>query len=220
MLQRLLNKILGFVFPKLCLGCGESGDYLCPACLAVLPRPAAETAADVIAAFDYNDARVKKAIWLLKYRGVREVAAVLAQAVFDRAAELIAELNGFAPGRIEPWLVVPIPLAPRRRRNRGFNQARELAVRFCALEPRGFVLAENLLIKNRETPSQVAIKDRGKRLSNLRGAFAVARPELVARKNILLLDDVITTGGTMKEAKKVLREAGAGQIIAAAVAHG
>ena len=219
-LQHLLNKILEFIFPKLCLGCGESGSYLCADCLAALPQPREETGEDIIAAFDYNDARVKKAIWLLKYRGVRDIAAVLAQAVFDRVSELIAEINAFSPGRIEPWLVLPIPLAPRRRRGRGFNQATELAIKFCALEPQSFVLNERLLVKVRETPSQVTIKDRGKRLINLKGAFAVAQPELVARKNILLIDDVITTGGTVNEARKILKKAGAKRVIAAAAAHG
>ncbi len=219
-LQYLFNKILELIFPKLCIGCGGSGSYLCADCLAVLPRPKEETAEDIVAAFDYNDARVKKAVWLLKYRGVKDMAAVLARAVFDRASELLAEINAFSPGRIEPWLVVPIPLAPRRHRERGFNQAAELATKFCALDPPSFVLTANLLIKIMETPSQVTIKNKKKRLANLKDAFAVSRPELAARKNILLLDDVITTGGTVDEARKVLKKAGARRVVAAAVAHG
>lgn len=220
MLQRLVNQILNLLLPAVCLACGRDGTYLCFECLGDLPRPDVEADETIIAAFDYSDQRVKKTVWLLKYRGVSSLAPVLARAIFDRASESLAEISAFFPSGSEPWLVIPIPLARGRRRRRGFNQAEELAKHFCVLSPADFVLEKQLLSKVRETRSQVEIKDRRRRLMNLRGAFALAAPECVRGRKILLVDDVITTGGTINEARKILQAAGARVVVAAAVAHG
>lgn len=78
----------------------------------------------------------------------------------------------------------------------------------------------NVLYKTQDTPSQVSIKDREKRLNNIKGSFAVKNPELIKDRNIILIDDVSTTGATVTEAKKVLREAGAKKVIGVVVARG
>lgn len=108
------------------------------------------------------------------------------------------------------WWVVPVPLHPRRERTRGFNQADELARAFIATAPSGIHLTYRRLLRRiRETPQQASL-DREERLINLQSVFVLdpRRLEpLPPGTNILLIDDVITTGTTVSECAAILREA-------------
>lgn len=112
--------------------------------------------------------------------------------------------------------LVPVPLHPRRKRERGFNQAAELA-RLAAAR-RGLVV-EELLRRTRYTSTQTR-HDRRDRIENLRGAFAVARGARVTGRHLVLIDDVFTTGATVDECALVLRRAGAASVRVATVARG
>ena len=82
-----------------------------------------------------------------------------------------------------------------------------------------FIFAPDILLKTKDTESQVNIKNRKLRMKNLDGVFAVSGAERIKGRDVILLDDVITTGSTIKEAAKTLKEAGAKKIIALAFAH-
>ena len=113
-----------------------------------------------------------------------------------------------------PELVIPVPLGVARYRERGFNQARELAMPVC--EALDLKLSSQLLARRRETQEQAAL-DRKERLTNTQHAFALTAP-LTAR-HIAIVDDVVTTGSTTNEISKVLRAAGAEWIEVWAVAR-
>jgi ComF family protein len=113
--------------------------------------------------------------------------------------------------------IVPVPLHPRKKREREFNQAEYLA----SAMSRAFrvpVMAGNLR-RVRDTPTQTAL-DAEERSANLRNAFRLRSPARIAGKRIVLVDDVFTTGATMDSCAKVLTAAGGGHIIALAVARG
>jgi ComF family protein len=137
----------------------------------------------------------------LKYRGRRRVAARLAELLLaaPRATAV------FGAGSV----LVPVPLHPRRRRERGFNQAellaRELAVRV------GLVLSAAALVRRKDTPPQTGLSAAARR-SNVEGAFAVRRRAQVAGRAVVLVDDVLTTGATARACVRVLREAGASEV--------
>jgi len=78
----------------------------------------------------------------------------------------------------------------------------------------------NVLYKIKETISQVEIKDRNKRLKNIQGVFAVKNSEIIRNKVIILVDDITTTGATLNEAGRVLKQAGGKKIIGLTVAKG
>lgn len=217
-----LSTLLDLIFPRRCLGCGRSGHYLCSSCLAVLPPAETSEPAGAEALFDYGDPRVKRAVWLLKYRGGRQIARDLARPLYERWLEREAERRTLHPERTDKWLVVPVPAARSRERQRGFNQARELARELAALDPTNLELDDKTLIKIKNTASQVTIKNRATRLNNLRGAFAVSAENKarLAGRRVLIIDDVITTGATVSEARRALGTAGAKEIFALAVAHG
>lgn len=113
-----------------------------------------------------------------------------------------------------PEIVIPVPLASMRYRERGFNQARELALPICkALD---LQLRSDLVIRHRETREQAAL-DRSERLKNTQQAFALTAP--LEARHVAIVDDVVTTGSTVNELSKVLRAAGAEWIEVWAVAR-
>ena len=112
--------------------------------------------------------------------------------------------------------VVPVPLHPAKERARGFNQAKLLAKRLAKVM--GIPLLERRLVKIRPTEAQTSL-DGKSRETNVRGAFAVKRPSGIKGKTVLLVDDVYTTGSTIREGSAALRKAGAGEVRAVTIAR-
>jgi len=110
-------------------------------------------------------------------------------------------------------LLVPVPLHPKRIRDRGFNQSLLLAQAFP-----GTPLAREALVRTRHTPPQVGLSPKERR-DNVKGAFAVTDPARVKDKSVLLIDDLYTTGSTVKECARVLRKAGASRVEVLTVAR-
>ena len=137
-----------------------------------------------------------------KFGAGLDLARVLARLLADRVR---------ADNEASPALVVPVPLGPQRLRERGYNQAWELARRVAA--DAGCRADARLLLRVRDAPHQLALPA-DRRAANVRGAFAVEplrRAELQGR-TIALVDDVMTTGATADEAAKVLLAAGAASV--------
>jgi len=116
----------------------------------------------------------------------------------------------------QPDLLVPVPLHPRRLRERGFNQAILLGTLLAKTWQ--IPLARTALDRTRWTVPQIELHH-AEREANVRGAFVVATPAAVAGKRVLLLDDVLTTGSTVSECSRMLRKAGANDIFVLAIAR-
>jgi ComF family protein len=116
--------------------------------------------------------------------------------------------------------VVPVPLHTRKQAQRGFNQA-EMIARGALKQlsrPKRFDLCTGVLLRRRETGSQIGLT-RHQRRENMRGAFAVSDPTRILNRDIILIDDVYTTGTTASECARVLRRAGAARVWVATVAR-
>jgi len=149
-------------------------------------------------------------IHLLKYDQVHPAASVLGHMLASAIAKL--ELSGDV-------LVVPVPLHASKRRQRGFNQAELIA--HSALKVVGhqrFQLVTNVLERVRPTAAQIGLT-RNQRQENIRGAFKVAHLSKVSGRELLLVDDVMTTGTTAAECARVLRRARAEKVWVATVAR-
>jgi competence protein ComFC len=219
-----LNTILDIIFPVRCLSCGKSGQEVCQGCLAICEEAERPTESWVHASYDYRNPTIKKSITMLKYKGKKRLANIFADVMHGRIMEELSELQILENFR-QP-ILVPIPLSGRRLRERGFNQAELLCNQILKLNSEtnlrhgvDIKLEKNILIKPKDTEHQARIRDRSKRLKNLAGTFAVSKPDLVKGRNIILIDDVTTTGATLGEAKKVLKHAGARKVIAFTIAH-
>jgi len=129
--------------------------------------------------------------------------------VSGRTKNLLKEAaNRLADGT--PDLVIPIPLSPRRLHERGFNQAALIGK--VLSQHVGVALDEVTLVRRVDTPMHRAGMDRKARGMTVKNAFAVSRPKLVEGKNILLADDVLTSGETVSSCARVLKKFGASRV--------
>jgi ComF family protein len=185
----------------------EQGDAICGICRRLEP-PFVKAAA-----YGSYEGGLRELIHLLKYDRVRPAANVLGRML----AEAVSDLQPLFANL--PVLVVPVPLHARRFRQRSFNQAELIARTALKLMPgTGLQLRSATLQRTRETQSQIGLS-RHQRRENMRGAFAVAQRSEVAEREILLVDDVFTTGTTVSECARVLRRAGASKVYVATVAR-
>ncbi len=210
---------------NLCIRCGEDlgiGEFsstasepqleICRPCELVPP------AFHRAIAYGTYEGRLRSLIHLLKYDRIEPVARGLA----GRLAEYVAPMLSAAAGEV---LVVPVPLHRSKRRERGFNQsqllAKELirAVRRTAPQLR-LTLATDMLQRTRQTQSQSMLTT-AQRRRNLRGAFSVSAQgkDRIAGREVLLVDDIFTTGATARACSLALKKAGAAKIWVATVAR-
>ena len=216
-----LDTILNVIFPVYCVLCGKEGSDLCLECLSDSPPALRESADWIFPLFDYRHPPIKKSLWFLKYKNKKRLADIFAEVMHGKIIEELSELSVMKNFR-DPVLI-PIPLSSKRYRERGYNQAELICKKLIEIEEKNafnnFKLEKNVLIKIKETEHQVNIKDRRDRLKNLSDSFSVKNPEIIKNKNIILIDDVLTTGATLTEAKKILKSFGAKKVIAFTVAH-
>jgi ComF family protein len=172
---------------------------------------------DVRIIFNYRDNLVKRALWQLKYMRNKNLAKLFAEIIYGTLLEELSELEIFQ--NFEKPFLVPIPISKKRLRERGFNQM-ELVARELSILDEGssFKVALRILEKVKETPSQTSLK-KEERVKNLKDSFALSDKRVLEKRNIILLDDVITTGSTIAEAKKVLYEVGVKNIYTITIAH-
>ena len=159
---------------------------------------------------------MKDAIHAFKYDRLYAAAPRLGKLL----AQAITEFAGEAPS---PLLVVPVPLHKSKHAQRGFNQARVLAVhafRHLATghPERRLTLAAKSLVRPRATESQAGLTPRMRRM-NVRGAFKVSDAQAVKDRDVLVIDDILTTGATARAVSKALRDAGARSVWVATLAR-
>lgn len=216
-MHTLFKSIVNAIFPRTCGGCKKDGTLLCEDCLMLVPSADQPAQAFITAIFDYRNSIIRGVIWKFKYKNARVVAKYFGERLYE---EIIAELgDDLHISKNETFLLVPIPLHKKRLRERGYNQSELLAREIIKYDSeKMFQLIPNALLRTRATHAQAKSQKRTARFENLSGAFTTT-PEVVHRKNIILIDDVVTTGATLSEARKALLKAGAKSVRAYTVAH-
>lgn len=218
-IKRFAKEVMDFLFPAspdiTLLEHISLEDFV-----AITPKAPRGTITEpwIYSVLGYSNTLVRTAIWELKYRGNKKIVDLLAQVVYE---ELVSELSDLALfSSQEKAVLMPIPVSPTRLRERGWNQTELLAHKLTSLDSGTFfTLDTRSLLKIKDTPSQTKSKNRAEREKNLKGCFKVANPDAIYNKQILLLDDVCTTGSTLREARKTLLKAGAKSVYAITVAH-
>lgn len=220
-----LGWILEAVFPPSCASCGREGAWLCDPCarsVAWMEEQACPFCHDqasgwrtcrACAARHWLDgawavARYEKPVTCLvqamKFQGVMGVSRALPSLLSGRVVM----------ARERDAMLVPVPIHRRRRAERGFNQSGVIA---RCLEAELGLTAMQPLVRTRHTGPQVG-KERAERLSNLRGAIRCSQG--MKNKNIILVDDVLTTGATLDECARALKRRGAASVTAIVLARG
>jgi len=200
--------ILDLIYPKRCLGCRKEGNYICKNCLEKVEK--VSPSGKLICFWKYEGV-IKRAILILKYSFVENISDEL-------SSLLLEEINRRKINFSLNSIFVCIPLHKKRQNFRGFNQSEEIFRKLA--KKLGYRLIPDLLIrvKNTSPQSRLTKKERDK---NIKYAFVFNRKYKVRNKEreIVLCDDVWTTGSTIKEATRVLKEQGFKDISAFTIAR-
>ena len=227
-IKKLINFIIDILFPRFCFGCQKEGVYLCKDCLSTIdiseyqyclckkpqrvlqnqlslrkegkcPRCRSRKLNGLFFAVSYDNLLVKNLIQKFKYKPfIKDLAEPLSLLIINHFKLLNNTLN------FSDFILVPIPLTKRKLKWRGFNQSEEIAKRIS--EFLKVPLYADILIKIKETLPQVNLKEK-EREKNIENAFFVRNRDIVSGRKILLVDDIYTTGSTMEESAKVLKNA-------------
>lgn len=209
----LLYPLSELLFPRLCVVCGnclvESERYICSACLADLPvvensRDAGKNILDIFplpfrpcrfySLFYYNKySDYRQLIFAVKYRSRKKLGVYLGR-MLGACIPADAGIDG----------IVPVPLHPLREKERGFNQAFQIALGIR--EVTGLEIYSDVLVRIKDNVSQTG-KTSGERKENVENIFKLHDPVKVMGKHILLVDDVMTTGATLGACMLALRRA-------------
>jgi competence protein ComFC len=227
--------LLDYIFPKHCVICRKQGSYICPQCFTYLsfdaknlclvcnrltynnlthPKCKSKYSIDgCFSALAYNKT-VQKLIFNFKYKPyLTDTAVVLVDLFYESLIQNEYFTKLIADGE---WLMVPIPLSKIKLRKRGYNQAEILAKE---LTKKFGIQTKNLLKRVKNTKTQIG-KSNVERKLNVRSAFELLNHKsLILNQNILLVDDVVTTGSTLKEAANVLKRIGAKKVIGLTLAR-
>lgn len=217
--------ILNALFPIRCIECNCLGyrddEYICKDCFHLLLsqfrlKPELDLGPDfnlAISLYPYNQPIILKAIKSMKFKYVWGLANILGDL-------LSIYIKGRYPGLIDDSpILIPVPLHASRLRQRGFNQSELLA---NCIAKHLCLNAGSFLVRIKNTSPQSEIHDYDKRDANVKDSFILkpAHANRIRGKKVLLVDDVVTSGATLKECAKVLKSEGASEINAITVATG
>ena len=228
------NFALSVLFPRFCLSCQKEGSYLCEDCLSIIEisehqyclckkpqriwqggkcqRCVSRKLNGLYFAVPYQNSLVQNLIKLFKYKPfIRELSKPLASLMINHF-QLLDN-----PPAFSEFLLLSIPLEKRKLKQRGFNQAEEIAKELSSFLK--IPLISDCLIKIKETFPQVELTAEARK-ENIKRVFLVKNTEKIRGRKILLVDDVYTTGSTMEEGARALKIAGAKEVWGVAVARG
>lgn len=244
----LLKTILNIILPPLCFGCKKRTEegflcrpcretieiksgFSCPNCKRRLPRPircpVCGTTEDLGGRFilasvvSYENPVIRELLQNLKYKSKKTALEPINEMMNVYLQKIIKHLSS----ALSRSIIIPIPLHPTKEKKRGFNQAELIAEGLRQFLEGRLPKEVDLprietgnLVRIKNTDSQTRLKNYEERKNNVAGCFKILQPEKIAGKNIILVDDVFTSGATMKEAVRVLKGAGAKRIIGFVVA--
>jgi competence protein ComFC len=213
------EELLNFIFPERCIGCDKPGSALCAICERTITTRATALSGTSAALFDYKNPLVKKAIWALKYKHRRSIGKYFGTALYR---EFFKQLSYGAKKTDESIVLIPVPASQKARRVRGYNHAGIIAATIASLgkaEGLNIILRDDILYKRKEVEQQARTQGKQERLKNVERLFAVAHGEDIYEKTVILIDDVITTGATIGEARRALKACKPKRVLAIAVAH-
>lgn len=170
----------------------------------------------IIPLFQYKDKRVKAIIWELKYKENIKPLTTVSKLIYDEIIQTVSDIVIF--NKNAEFLLIPIPMTEKAKIERGYNQSELISKAILENDTqRILVYAPQWFIKIKETPKQSHSGTKEERIRNLENCFEANKN--VSGKYVFLIDDVVTTGSTLKEARKTLIDAGVEEVYAFTIAH-
>lgn len=183
------------------------------ACTKALPI------SDTYAILSYENDLVREAVWQLKYKKNEKVAELFTEVLAKAISQVVGAMTDAS--KTEKPIITSIPLSKRRLNERGYHQIDFIFKKLTGNFPEVATTIEirtDILSKERHTSTQTKL-DRAERMKNLEGCFKVLNPEAIKGKDLILIDDVVTTGSTVEEARRTLLNAGARSVSAISLTH-
>jgi len=218
MIHYIKSHLLRLLFPDSCLVCGNKNTLLCAFCIQKIFNPIhIYRVGNILALASYRNKATREILWFLKYKNGKRIAKIIAPKIIEL---LLAHIKTLHLENIN-FLIVPVPTTKDRVRKKGFNHAECLARAIANDLPSNYLLKIDIIKKIKRTKKQTFCTDRKERIKNLVGAFSITKTEAETIKgvNIIIIDDVTTTGATLNEIRSVFISAGARKVIGIAVAH-
>ncbi len=219
--------ILTILFPSTCVGCGALGPQICARCslkMRITPTPRCLSCGNSLSALEqcplctgrreslyisscWNyEAVVAKAIWSLKYKRNKELVVELCSRM---SPHTLTNLFQIKAGRREA-VFIPVPLHENREKERGYNQSSLLAQTLSTAT--SIPTETKAIVRVKETKPQAKCSSKTQRIQNIQKAFKLAKPALLREKTIILVDDVVTTGSTVREIVREIRKERVGNV--------
>lgn len=230
----IFKTLINLIFPPRCVACKKPSfkemfesvcddclksvpvrrGFRCSECGGYLPEPRPfchpKEGFVVAAAADYKNRVIRELIHALKYKNMRHAAEPLAHIINSYLEKSRSEIIKLRPSKQEKGTIcMPLPLSPKRQKERTFNQSSLLACLVFKSRP----IKEGILLKTKNIKPQTECDNYEERALNIAGAFEVAEPEFIKGKGIILIDDVYTSGATAREAVNSLKNAGAKRVL-------
>lgn len=202
------------IFPRKCIGCKAVDFWICEKCISGVPKSFENPLPWSASVFEYKNRLIRKAVWMIKFSHKYSVLDDLEKTLGENFDAFLEKQKI----KQKEVLLVPVPITKRSMVARGYNQSL-LISKILSKSQNKTKVEDSILIKTKNHLPQNKIKNRMKRLDNVKNSFHVKNPEKVKGKIIILIDDVVTTGATLKEAKKALTLSGAKKVFGFSIAH-
>lgn len=212
-----LKDILDLFFPPACPGCGKllaGGEgFLCTACQLDMPLTGFETEADnPVARRFWGLVPLQNATAFLWFTDQSNFRRIVHRFKYSDRPALARDMGGWFGGVLADTdayagvdVIVPVPLHPLKMLKRGYNQSEYIARGMS--RRMGVPVETRAVVRRINNPSQTATKSTGERWHNVEGIFSIRRPERLAGRHILLVDDVLTTGATISSCAEAISRA-------------
>ena len=227
--SKVKNIILDILFPPICLNCKNDlidqekenkicqkclesiqtySSFFCPKCKSRVPDMEKSCHKEIkfllAPVTDYQNPTIKNLIWFLKYHKWQSIVKIIKPLINNYLDILRFDFKDF--------IIIPVPLHSDRFKERGFNQSELISKIFSDITKAPLDI--NNLKRIKATKNQAELKNVNERIANMENCFSLINPKVIENKDIVLVDDVFTSGSTMNEAVKVLKAAGVKKIVA------
>jgi len=206
-----MKALLNIIFPEKCAGCGEKSSYLCLSCRKKIPALSVQLLSkeNIFSLYPYRNEIIKKLLFQLKFKHIKDIAFVFGEPLHNFIFKEFQE--DF------PIYLLPIPQTKIHAKKRGFNQAHALAEAIAAHNKNYFI--KDILVRKDVVSAQTSFKSRKDRENNMRDGFFIENGEFLKNNTVVIIDDIVTTGSTMRAGKRALEKFSPKKISCISVAY-